>query len=159
MNWKKIFVGAGIGGGLIAGITYLRRLKRTSVELETISTVNVYKIDLKGITLRVDVQIKNPTKTKFKIKFPFVKLLYKNAMVGSSEVVNQDITIPAFGQAVAEKIMIQIPIMGIFSLGSGLIKDLGSGDPVKMNVNTVTTIDLGWKKIPYSKTEEVTLKK
>lgn len=159
MNLKKILIGTGIGGGLIAGATYLFRLKRTSAELESIATVNVHKLDLKGLVLRVDVQLKNPTKTKLKIKFPFVKLIYKDTTIGSSQVLDKDIEIPSYGEAVAEKIMISIPLKGIFSLSAGLIKSLSTGESVKLNSKTISTIDLGWKKLPYEKMEELTLKK
>jgi hypothetical protein len=159
MNLKKLFIGSAIGGGLIAGVSYFFGLKRTSAELETFVTVNVFKIDLKGVALRVDVQLKNPTKTKFKIKYPFVKMIYKDTTVGSSQVVNRDIEIPGFGEAVADKIMIQIPVKSIFSVVMGLVKSLLQGDSVKITTKTITTIDLGWKKLPYEKTEEVTVKK
>ena len=159
MNLKKIFIGSAIGGGLIAGATYLFRLKRTSVELESFASVNIFKIDLTGLTLRVDVQLKNPTRTKFKIKYPFVKLIYKDTTIGSSQVVNKDITIPAYGEAVAEKIMIQIPVRSIFSVVMGLVKSLLQGESVKVISKTISTIDLGWKKLPYEKTEELILKK
>lgn len=159
MNLKKIIVGSAIGGGIIAGVTYLFRLKRTSVELESSVKVNIFKLGLEGLVLRVDVQLKNPTKTKFKIKFPFIKLIYKDATVGSSQVVDKDITIPEFGEAVAEKIMITIPPRNIFSLSAGLIKSLVAGESVKLHAKTVSTIDLGWKKLPYEQTEEIILKK
>jgi hypothetical protein len=158
MSLKKILVGSAIGGGIIAGVTYLFRLKRTSVELESYAKVNIFKLDLSGLVLQVDVQLKNPTRTKFKIKFPFIKLIYKDATIGSSQVVDKDITIPAYGEAVAEKIMITIPPRNIFSVSAGLIKSLLAGEQVKLNSKTISTIDLGWKKLPYEKTEEVTLK-
>ena len=159
MNLKKILVGSAIGGGIIAGATYLFRLKRTSVELESFAKVNIFKIDLSGLVLQVDVQLKNPTRTKFKIKFPFVKLIYKDATVGTSQVVDKDITIPSYGEAVAEKIMITIPPRSIFSVSAGLLKSLLAGEEVKMNSRTITTIDLGIKKLPYEKIEEIILKK
>lgn len=159
MNLKKILIGAGIGGGLIAGATYLLGLRRTSVELETVPTVMVHKIDLKGITLRVDVKLKNPTKTELKIKFPFVKLIYKDSTIGSSDVINKDVTIPSFGEAVASNIMIQVPLLGIFSLAGGMVKALQNGESVKINVKTISTIDLGVKTVPYEKEQEITIKK
>ena len=159
MNLKKILVGSAIGGGIIAGATYLFRLKRTSVELESFAKVNIFKIDLSGLVLQVDVQLKNPTRTKFKIKFPFVKLIYKDATVGTSQVVDKDITIPSYGEAVAEKIMITIPPRSIFSVSAGLLKSLLAGEEVKLNSRTITTIDLGIKKLPYEKIEEIILKK
>ena len=161
MSLKKIIVSSAIGGGIIAGVTYLFRLKRTSVELETVTKVNIFKLDLSGLVLQVDVQLKNPTRTKFTIKFPFVKLIYpagSETTIGSSQVVNKDIVIPSYGEAVAEKIMITIPIRSIFSVSAGMIQALTAGEAIKLTAKTITTIDLGLKKLPYEKSEEITLK-
>lgn len=158
-NWKKIAWGAGIGGGLIAGVTYLLRLNRTNINLETVPTVKVHKIELSGVTIRIDLHLKNPTNGRFKIKFPFVKLVRKNTTIGSSQVVDKDITIPPFGESVITQIMVKIPMLSLFSSSGGMIQDLQSGNPVKLEVKTISTIDLGWKKFPYEKTDEVTLKK
>jgi len=158
MSLKKILVGSAIGGGIIAGVTYFLRLQKTNVELETFAKVNIFKLDLSGLVLQVDVQLKNPTRTKFTIKFPFIKLIYKDATVGSSQVVDKDINIPAYGEAVAEKIMINIPPRNIFSVSAGLLKSLIAGESVVLNVKTISTVDFGWKKFPYEKTEDINLK-
>lgn len=156
---KKILVGAGIGGGLIAGGAYLLRLRKTGAELETVTSVMVHKLDLKGITLRVDATLKNPTKTKLRIKFPFVKLIYKDATIGSSQVIDKDIDLPPFGEARVGKIMIQVPLKGFFSIGAALFQSLQTGEAVKMKTKVISSIDLGWHKLPYEKTEEITVKK
>jgi hypothetical protein len=158
MSLKKILIGTAVGGAVIAGYTYLTRLGRTSAQLQTVSRVSVFKIDLKGLTLQVDVNIKNPSQTGFKIKFPFIKLGYKGQTIGTSQSVNQDITVPAYGEAVASKIMIVIPIMGLFSIGGGLIAAIQSGGGVSIDVTTITTINLGIKTLPYQKTETVQIK-
>ena len=158
-TWKKITVGTLVGGAIIGGGVYLVRLKRTSVELQTVPMAKIHKLDLTGLTIRVDLQLKNPTRTAFKIKFPFVKLLYKGSSIGSSQVVDKDITIPAFGEAVVNAIMIRIPLLSLFSLSGGLIKAVRNGEPVKIDVVTMTGLDLGWKKIPYSKVNTITLSK
>ena len=158
MSLKKILVGSAIGGGIIAGVTYFLRLQKTNVELETFAKVNIFKLDLSGLVLQVDVQLKNPTRTKFTIKFPFIKLIYKDATVGSSQVVDKDITVPAYGEAVAEKIMITIPPRNIFSVSAGLLKSLLAGESVVLNVKTISSVDFGWKKFPYEKTEDINLK-
>jgi hypothetical protein len=158
MSLKRILVGTAIGGAILGGWTYFRRLGRTSAQLQTVTRVSVFKINLKGLTLQVDVNIKNPSQAGFKIKFPFVKLGYKGQTIGTSQSVNQDITVPAYGEAVASKIMIVIPIMGLFSIGGGLIAAIQSGGAVNVEVTTITTIDLGIKKLPYQKTETVTIK-
>lgn len=157
--WKKLLIGLGVGTGAFAAINYFRKLSRASAELQSVSSMQVHKLDLSGLTLRVDVKLKNPTAASFKLKFPFVKLIYKDAVIGSSQAVNTDISLPAYGEAVINQIMINIPIVGMFSLGMGLFQSLSKGEAVKMNTQTLTSIDLGWKKIPYEKTEEITLKK
>lgn len=156
-TWKKITVGTIIGGGLIGGTVYLLRLNKMSVELESVPMVKIHKLDFSGLTLRVDVQLKNPTRTPFKIKFPFIKLVYKGTTVGSSQVVDKDIQIPAFGEAIIDKMMIKVPLMNIFSLSGGLIKAIQNKEQVKLDVKTLTTIDLGWKKVPYTKADTITL--
>ena len=140
-------------------VVYAFRLKRTSAELETYAKINIFKLNLKELVVQVDVRLKNPTSTKFTIKYPFVKLIYKGVTVGSSQVQNKDILIPAYGEAVVEKIMIPIPTLEEFSLVTGLIESLLLGEQVKVSVAKITTIDLGLTKIPYAKTEELILKK
>lgn len=156
-TWKKITVGTIIGGGIIGGTIYLIRLNKMNTELETVPMVKIHKLDLSGLTLRVDVQLKNPTRTPFKIKFPFIKLVYKGTTVGSSQVVDKDIQIPAFGEVIIDKIMIKVPLMNIFSLSGSLIRALQNKEGVKLDVKTLTTIDLGWRKIPYTKADNITL--
>lgn len=156
-TWKKIAVGTVIGGALIGGTVYVVRLNKMNAELETVPMAKIHKLDLTGLTIRVDVQLKNPTRTPFKIKFPFIKLLFKGTTVGSSQVVDKEISIPSFGEAVIENIMIRIPLMNIFSLSGSLIRSIQNKEPVKIDISTLTTIDLGWKKVPYTKTDTITL--
>ncbi|MES2398311.1 MAG: hypothetical protein V4549_20020 [Bacteroidota bacterium] len=158
-TWKKIAVGTVIGGALIGGTVYVIRLNKMSAELETVPMVKIHKLDLTGLTLRVDVQLKNPTRTAFKIKFPFIKLIYKGTTVGSSQVVDKDISIPAFGEVVVNQIMIRVPLLSIFSLSGGLITAIQNKEAVKLDVKTSTTIDIGWKKVPYDKSDTITLSK
>jgi hypothetical protein len=153
--WGKIVLGVGAA----TGITYLVRLARASAQIETVSTAQIFKLDLTGLTIRVDVAVKNPTKSSLGIKFPFVKLMYKDAMIGSSQVLNKDIKLPSYGEARIEAIMIQIPVIGLFSIGTELLKAVQNGTGVKVQVKTISTIDLGLKTVPYEKTEDITLKK
>lgn len=156
---KKILIGTGIGAVVVGGITYIRRLGRTMNELVVIPTVSVHKLALQGITLRVDVKIKNPTRTEVKLKYPFVKLIYKDSAIGSSQAINKDITIPSYGEVMIDSIMIDVPLLGVFSLAGDLLKAIQVGTPVKMTVKTISTIDLGWKQLPYEDSQEITLKK
>ena len=156
-TWKKIAVGTVVGGALIGGGFYLMKFSRISAELETVPTLKIHKLDLTGLTLRVDVQLKNPTNNGFKIKFPFIKLLYKNATIGSSQLLDKDIVIPAFGEAVINQILIKIPILNLFSVSGSLIKAVQNKERILIEVRTLTTIDLGFKQVPYTKSEVLTL--
>jgi hypothetical protein len=156
-TWKKIAVGTVVGGALIGGGFMLMKFNKISAELETVPTIKIHKLDLTGLTLRVDVQLKNPTNNSFKIKFPFIKLLYKNATVGSSQLLDKDIIIPAFGEAVISQIMIKIPTLSLFSLSGSLLKAVQNKQPIQVEVRTLTTIDVGFKQVPYTKSELLTL--
>jgi hypothetical protein len=158
-TWKKIILGTGVGTAVVAGTTWLLRLNNSSAKLETIPTIQLHKLTLQGLFIRVNIQLKNPTRTVFKIKYPFIKLSYKDTAVGSSQVVNQDIILPAFGEAYISDILIQIPILNIFSSAGKLISALQNNETVKLDVITLTTIDIGIKKVPYTKTDSLTLKK
>jgi hypothetical protein len=156
---KKIIVGGLVGAGAIAGYSYYVKMKKTQAELEVVPNASIYEVNLNGITIRLDLLLKNPTKGSFSIKFPFVKLKHKDSLVGSSQVVNKDIKIPAFGQAKIEKILVNVPILSIFSVSSSILKAIQSKDEVKITATLITTIDLGWTKLPFEESHEITLKK
>lgn len=160
-GWKKVAIGASV----VATAGYLLSLRRAKAEIETIATGKIHKVDLNGnLTIRVDVQVKNPTKTALKIKFPFIKVYYlkedkTRTLMGTSQSVNQDIDLPAFGEAKIEMVMITITGGGFLATGSEIINALLTGKPIKAIVKTISTIDLGWKKLPYEKEDEMVLKR
>lgn len=158
-NWKKIAIGTGIGGALVAAGTWLFRLKQASVKMEVVPTIKIHKLDLTGLYIRVDVQLKNPTQSSFKIKYPFVKLAYKGVTVGSSQMVNRDIVLPSFGEAQISEIMIRIPVLSVFTTAGKLFAAIKNNEEVKVDVITLSTIDIGIKKIPFTYTESLSLKK
>lgn len=156
---KKLVTGTLLGAGVVAGYNYYLKMKKTQAELQVVPEASIHQVNLEGITIRLDLLLKNPTKGSFSIKFPFVKLTYKDALVGSSQVVNRDIKIPAFGQAKIEKILVTIPILSIFSISSSILKAVKSKEEVRVTATLVTTIDLGWAQLPFEESHEVTLKK
>ncbi len=155
---KNILISVTAGAGVIGLVSYLSGLKRTSAELESVATGMIHSIKLDGLTFRIDVNLKNPTKSSLKIKYPFVKLYHAGKLIGSSKVLNQDIKIPANGEAVISQIMLNIPATGLLALGSGLLNLLNKKQEVPLAIKTITTIDLGWKNVPYQKTEQIKLK-
>lgn len=156
---KNILTITLIGGGLIAGYSYYVKMKKTQAELEVIPDASIHSVNWDGITIRLDLLLKNPTKGNFSIKFPFVKLTYKSTTVGSSEVVNKDIKIPAYGQAKIEKLLVNIPILSIFSVSSSILKAIQNKEQITITATMMTTIDLGLVKVPFEENHEVVLKK
>ena len=156
---KKLLTITLIGGGLIAGYRYYVTMKKTSAELEIIPAASIYAVNWEGITIRLDLLLKNPTKGSFTVKFPFVKLTYKGTTVGSSQVVNQDIKIPAFGQAKIEKLLVNIPVLSIFSVSTSILKAVQSKELVTITATLITTIELGVVSMPFEESHEIILKK
>ena len=157
-NWKKIGIITGIGAGVAGVITYVSKLKRAGDNLESVVRAKVHSLKADGITLRLDIQLKNPSTMKFKIAYPFVKVIYQGDTVGTSKLIDQTITLPKHGEANIQGMMITIPYLSLLRLGSGLLKALSQGKSSIINVDTISTVDLGWKKLPYKKSQAITLK-
>lgn len=155
---KKILIGTTIGAGVIGVITYLSGLSRTKAELESVATGMIHSLKLDGLTVRLDVQLKNPTDGSLKIKYPFIKLYHKDSLIGSSKVIDKDIIIKPFGEAVINGIMLNLPATSLLSLGGGFFNLLKQKQPVTLSVKTISTVDLGWKKVAYTKTDPIILK-
>ena len=150
-TWKKLAIGTGVGSVLLAGTAWLLRLNRTAVNLEVIPNAKVHKIDLSAVTIRVDLQVKNPTRTSLNIKYPFVRLSYQDNSIGSSQAVDQDIVLPANGEAQIENILISIPMLNLLSSAGKVLTALQNKETVQLQIDTLTSIDLKIKKVPFSK--------
>jgi hypothetical protein len=158
-TWKKIAVGTGVGTAILAGASWLLRLNKTAVSLEVVPTAKIHKIEFNGVSIRVDVQLKNPTRSSFKLKYPFIKLSYKEESIGSSQVVNQDIVLPAFGEAQIENILIKIPLLNLFTSAGKVFTAINNNELIQLQIDTLTTIDIGIKKLPFTKTDKINLSK
>lgn len=157
-NWKRIGIISGIGAGVVGLFTYASRLNKASSNLETVVKANIHSIKLEGVTIRIDVQIKNPSSVGFKIKYPFLKVVFKDSVVGTSKVIDKTISIPKNGEVNIEGIMILIPYTGLLSVGAGFLKALTQNDSAIITVKTITNVDLGWKKLPYEKSNDIILR-
>src|SRR6266700_5278234 len=146
----KILTGTMVGAGMIGIYILFKKLNQAQTQLVIVPKASLQKLSLDGLTIRLDLLMKNPAKGDFTIKFPFVKLMYKDAMIGSSQVVNTDITIPSYGQKTVEKIMIDIPLENVFSVTTSLLKALQSKQPVTMQAKISTTVIMGLVTIPFN---------
>lgn len=153
-NLTKILIGTGV---VLTG-GYLFRMNRTTANLEMEVDSQLLSLKISGLTVRVNAKIKNPTDGTLKIKYPFLKLIYKGETLGSSQAIDKDITIPKFGEVNIEGVIINIPLTGIFSVAMDLLKSLKTSEGVKVSVKVITTIYTTFSTLPYEMEFEQTLK-
>ncbi len=156
---NKVIVGTVIGAGTIALIAYYNRISRAQVQLQVIPNASIYQLSLEGLTIKVDALLKNPTGASFKIKYPFIELTHKNVLVGSSQVINKDIKIPAYGQVLIKDMMVKIPVLSFFSVVYDMVKALTNKQSIVFTVGVITTVDLGWTQVAYEHKQDLTIKK
>lgn len=150
---KHILFGAGALAALF-GASYLFKLNRLSNELESVTKVAIHKVSLDGIELRIDVTLKNPSGGSITVKHPFVKMIYGDVTVASSQIRDVNISIPKFSEVNLEPVMITIGFMNLATTVPGLLKEYRNTGKLTITVKTITTIN---DSLPYSKTDTITL--
>lgn len=152
-------MGTAVGAGVIAVISYFANMRRASIQLEVVPTASIHSVSVTGLIIRVDALLKNPTGASFVVKFPYVKISHKDTVLGSSQVIDKDISVPAYGQVKIDNIQVEVSTFSFFSVAYDVIKAILNKESVTMKIETITTIDLGWSRVPYNDQKEVTLKK
>jgi hypothetical protein len=145
------------GAGALAtlyGVSYFLRLNRFSQELETVTRASIRKITLQGIELQVDVTLKNPSGGSLRVKQPFVKMLYNDNTLVSSQMQNVNIEVPRFSEVKMEPIRLNIGFMTLATKVPALLKEYRDKGQISLVVKTITTIN---DKLPYTKTDNIIL--
>lgn len=153
----KLLICAGLGAGALAGWSWIRSLKRAKDQMEVVPSAKVQELSVKGLTVRVDVKIKNPSKGSFSIRYPFLKLLHKGTTIGSSQALPRQIKIPANGEVMIEGIMVSIPALNIFSVGYSLVKSLLQKQPSELTIQVISAVSIGPIESPYENKITVTI--
>ena len=153
MKGKHILVGLGIAGA-VGGIAYLLSLKRLSDELEIVTGASISKVTLTGLVLKVNVTLKNPTGGSVMVKQPFVKMIYADKTIASSQVKDANIEIPKFSEVNLDPIKIKLGFLSLATTVPALVKEYRETGKLNVIVHTVTTIN---DSLPYTKTDNITL--
>jgi hypothetical protein len=165
----KILLGTGIGAGVIYVIANLMGKKKLGDKLDTRTLAAIHSLDLKGLVIRVEVVLSNPTEYSLKIKHPYIRLLIETKqadgkagppkLIGASTIRNEVIEIkPYISEKLKEPIYITIPLTGLLSLGGSFYQTLVKKQPVTLTVHTLSSIDTGVKWLGYEKKDPITLK-
>lgn len=151
---SHILIGAGAVAALYFGGSYLLKLNRLSSELESETKVSIHKVDLNGIELSINVKLKNPSGGSIQVKHPFVKMVYGDKTIASSQVKDANITVPKFSEVNLEPIRIRLAFLSLATTVPTLIKEYRETGKLNVVVHTITTIN---NSLPYTKTDNITL--
>jgi hypothetical protein len=151
---KHLLVGAGALAAIYFGRSYLLKLNRLSTELETEARAYIHKVNLTGIELSILVKLKNPSGGSLKVKHPFVKLVYQDKTLASSQVKDSNITIDKFSEVNLDPIKISLSFLNLATTVPTLLKAYRETGKLDMVLHTVTTIN---DSLPFSKTEMISL--
>src|SRR5688572_20813204 len=113
---KKILIGTGIAagiGGIIWAVSWMLGKKKVGDKLDTVTTAMIHSLKLNGLTLRIDVILKNPTEGTLTIKQPYVKVLFENKVIGTSQIQDKVIEIAKYGAKPVDPIYLTIPATGL----------------------------------------------
>jgi hypothetical protein len=150
---KHILIGASAAAAAY-GAAYLLKLNRLANELESVTKASIYKVSLAGIELKIEVILKNPSGGSIKVKQPFVKMVYGESTIASSQVKDVDITIEKFSEVKLEPIMISIGFLSLATTVPALLKEYRQTGKLNITVKTITTIN---DRLPYTKIDHITL--
>lgn len=138
----------------VYGASYFMKMNRLRNEMDAVIKVNIHKVTISGIDLRINVTLKNPSGGTVNVKQPFVKLLYGDSTVASSEMRNVNISIPKFSEVKLNPITLNISFLSLITTAPALLKEYRENGVMTLTVNTVTTIN---DSIPYSRSDKIKL--
>ncbi len=157
MKAKTIVIGTALGAGLVWVISSLMSKKKVGDKLDTKVKVMVHSINFNGLTLRIDVTLINPTEGTLTIKQPYIKVLFRNKDIGTTQLENKQVEIPAYSPKQLDSIFLTIPATGLFSLGDGLLKLLLKKIPVQITTKIFTSIYIAGGFKSYEKNDVMNL--
>lgn len=157
MKAKTIVIGTALGAGLVWVVSSFMSKKKVGDKLDTKVKVMVHSINFNGLTLRIDVTLINPTEGTLTIKQPYIKVLFRNKDIGTTQLENKQVEIPAYSPKQLDPIFLTIPATGLFSLGDGLLKLLLKKIPVQITTKIFTSIYIAGGFKSYEKNDVMNL--
>lgn len=116
------FLGIGILGALAYGAYRLFGMKQISDKVVThLVKPRVHKVDLRGIVLRTEINIENPTRFRMAITKPVITLTSQGKYITSTSPEQKRIEIQPMGTSMIDTIEIVIPWTAIAGYASDII--------------------------------------
>lgn len=167
LSTGKLFLIGAAGAGVLvlalSGAFAGSRISELSDNLVVETSGRIHKVDFSGLTLAVDVAIKNPSRTSLTFRHPFVKLRSANKDLLTSEIKSTLYTVASY----AEKkftLYFKTSIAALGMMMPSLLKEYTSKGILSLEVFAKTEltaiggISTG-EPIPYPKTDIITFGK
>ncbi|ELR71766.1 hypothetical protein C900_02351 [Fulvivirga imtechensis AK7] len=148
----KWIIGAGAG---IFAFSYLLKLNRASQTVQTEVNAKVHKVSLSGLAVKIFATIKNPNKLTITLQKPLVTISYGGKSLGTSQLEDEKITVPQFGQTTFEIDMNFGWLALTQTLGLSVVDAIRNKDKSSIDVDVVVTTTVNG--IPYTDTQTTTL--
>jgi hypothetical protein len=117
-----------IAAGSLAAFGYVKRLQKEAETIETIIKGSIWSIKSDGVHVRLDVTLKNPSRSNFTFSFPFLTLKTSAGdTIGTSQADNSVLELQAGSELLLKPIMLTIPLRSILSLGLAMFKAITDG--------------------------------
>jgi hypothetical protein len=103
------------------GLSKVAKVNQLSNRLNIECTGRIHKITFTKITAAIKAKMKNPTNTSITIQHPYVELFYKGELIGSSDVKNETIPIPKYGQPETE-MLVEISLLKLTVIAADMFR-------------------------------------
>lgn len=149
----------GIAVGAIALTVYgLSKLAKTGNDIVTEVKGRIHSLDFSQITFAIDTIIKNPSPTSVTIQYPFIKIFYKDALIASSELIDESVKIAPLSQTYINNIKLPVSYLKLTGVGAELIQKLQTKKTqITLQVTVQTQVLVGISRIAYSNTQDITI--
>ena len=115
-------LGIGIFGALAYGVYRLFGMKQISEKVVThLSKPRVHKVDLRGIVLRTEIKIDNPTRNSMTITKPVITLSTGGKYITSTKPEQKQVEIKPMGTSTIDTIEVVIPWTSVAEYATDII--------------------------------------
>ena len=151
-----------IGSAAAFGTIMLVKASRAAANLESYVSAKIQHFDLSGLTLLVGVILKTPTNGSLRIKYPYITVAVNGSIIGSTDLKNEDVNIPANSQAVIKGIVLHFPTLSLTTILPAIYQLISGAIPaIDFSITVKTTAYAPGIPIPmpFSYTEKASLGK
>ena len=140
-NRTPLLLGAG-ALLLVVGGAKLFNLNQLNNNLEIQQRTNLHRVGLRGLTIRVDVILKNPTAGQLSVKTPYITMAFNGEPLASSDSISKtDHRIPPYGQVPLDPIFITLRYLDMATTAKSFWDAYSSNGKATITVKALTSIN------------------